>query len=113
MFNNTNPLNKISERNKLKICYSCANNISNIIYNHNNNLIDKSQIGNQRTNKLLCNCRNKEDCPMGGMCNSEKVVERANIFPTENSLEDINWRFIKKSSTLGSFNDRSNFCQEE
>ena len=50
------------------------NNISKIIDNHNKNSIDKSLILNQRTNKSLLNCRNKEDCPMGGMRNSEKVV---------------------------------------
>ena len=53
----------------------------------NKNLIDKSLINNHRTNKLLCNCRNEEDYPMGGMCNSEKVVNQASIFPLENSKE--------------------------
>ena len=52
--------------NTLKICYSCTNNISKIIYNHKKKLVDKSLIDYQRTNKLLCNCRNKEDYPMGG-----------------------------------------------
>ena len=55
-----------------------------MIYNHKN-LIDKLQIDNQQTNKLCCNCKNKKDCPIGGTCNSEKVVYRANIFCIENS----------------------------
>ena len=66
-----------------------------MICNHNRKLID-----NQRTNKLLCNCRNEEHYPMGGKCNSEKVVNLATIFSMENSKEarvyngilDGNWK---------------------
>ena len=57
-----------------------------MIYNHKN-LIDKSLIDNQQTNNLFCNCRNKEDCPMEGMCNSKKMVYQANILPMENSKQ--------------------------
>ena len=44
-----------------------------IIYNHNKDLIGKSLIDNQRTNKLLCNYRNKEYCPIEGMCKRVKI----------------------------------------
>ena len=60
-------------------------NISKIIHNHNKNLIDKLLIDNQQTNKLLCNCRNKEDCTMRGMYNSKKVGCQATIFHWKNS----------------------------
>ena len=64
------------------------NYISEIIYYQNKNLIDKSLINNQQTNELFCNCRNKENCPMEGMCNSEKVVYQATIFHRENSKKE-------------------------
>ena len=67
-----NPLNKIFNWNT-KI--SCTNNRSKIIYNHNKKLVGKSLIHYHQTNKLHCNCRNEEDCSMGGMSNSEKVVD--------------------------------------
>ena len=76
-FSKDNSLKKIFSRNTLKISYSCTINIFKIIYNHNKNLRDKSVIDNQRTNKLLFNGRDKEDCPMGGMCNSKKEVDQA------------------------------------
>ena len=50
--------------------------------------MDKSLIDNQQTNKLPCNCRNK-DFPKDGMCNPEKVFNQATIFPMENSKEKV------------------------
>ena len=45
-------------------------------------------IDNQQTNKLLCNCRNKEDCHMV-ISNSKKVVNHTTIFLMENSKEKV------------------------
>ena len=45
-------------------------------------------LNNQYYIKPLCNCRVKEDCPVGGSCNSEKVVYQAIIFPLENKKEE-------------------------
>ena len=87
-FHKNNPINKIFNRNTLKISYSCTNYISKINYNHKKKLADKSLRDNYTTNKLHCNCRSKEDCPKGGRCNSKKVVFPANIFPMENSKEE-------------------------
>ena len=94
-FNMDKPLNKIYYKNTQRICCPCTNNISNIVYNQNKNLVDKSLIDNQRTNKLLSNCSNKEDCLIRGMGNSEKVVYQATIFPMETVYIEIsfgNWK---------------------
>ena len=40
-FKYDNPLRKISDRNNVKISYSCTNNISKIIDNHSEKLINK------------------------------------------------------------------------
>ena len=61
--------------------------------------------GNQWTNNFFCKCTNKEDCPMGGMCNSEKVVYKATIFSIENSKAERvyieisagNWKQVLQS----------------
>ena len=50
--------------------------------------MDKSLIDNQRTNKLLCNCRNKEYFPIEGTLNSEKIVYQTIIFLVENCDEE-------------------------
>ncbi len=41
-----------------------------------------------RTNKGHCNCRNKEEDPIKGKCNSKNMVHLANIFPIENNLDE-------------------------
>ena len=52
-------LHKISNPNTLKLSYCCLKNISNIIKQHNATVLATSI-----TPKLLCNCRNKDTCPL-------------------------------------------------
>ena len=49
-FNRDNPLNRICNRNTVKISYSCTKNISNILSNHNRKLL----------NELIARDRNQE-----------------------------------------------------
>ena len=42
------------------------------------------------------NCKSKEDCPLGGICNLKKIVYQATIFLKE-SMKDkksLYWNFI-------------------
>ena len=48
------------------------------------NLIKKSRVDSQGLSKPLRNCRVREECSVGGKCNSENVVYKATIFPIEN-----------------------------
>ena len=75
-FNRDNPLSRIFNRNTVKISYSCTKNMYNILINYNKRLL----------NELITrdrNYRNKEECPLGGRCNSRNVVYQACISPME------------------------------
>ena len=65
----------------MKISYSYSNNLYKTISNNNKNLIQKSGVDRQGLSKPLCNCRVREECPVGSRCNSENVVYKATIFP--------------------------------
>ena len=60
------------------------NNISKIIHSHDKKIIAKLLLRDKGTNTLLCNCRFKEECPIGGKCNEENV----NILLNEGNFKD-------------------------
>ena len=68
--------------------------------NHHRKIIYESLLRDKGTHNLLCNCRVKEECLMGGKRNSENVVYQANIFPKEGNFKDkiyigisaLNWK---------------------
>ena len=76
-FPKSNPLNKIFNRNKIKLSYSCMGNVRTIISNHNKAEINKSVRTNDQ--KKNCNCRNPNSCPMDGNCNAENVIYQAEV----------------------------------
>ena len=79
-----NLLKKIFNRKTIKISYSCTYNLYKIISNHNKDLMEKSCVDRQYLSKPLCNSRVRDECPVGGKCNSENVVYKATIFQMEN-----------------------------
>ena len=82
--NKDNVLNKIFNRNKIKIGYSCMNNIGKIIKAHNAKLLNKTH--NQQP---ACNCRNKQQCPLNGKCRCKNIVYLAQV-KTQNPNENHN-----------------------
>ena len=68
-FPRSHKLYKIFNRNKVKVSYSCTENMANIIKGHNNN-ITNAKVKQQ----LACNCRVKRNCPLNGDCRKESVV---------------------------------------
>ena len=68
-FPRSNKLNKIFNRNTVKVSYSCSENMTNIIKGHNNKLTN-TKVQQQ----LACNCRVKSDCPLNGDCLKESIV---------------------------------------
>ena len=74
-FPKSNPLNKIFNRNTLKLSYSCMSNVKTIISNHNKAQINKSD----PTNDSICNCRNSSTCPMDGKCNGQNIIYQAEV----------------------------------
>ena len=80
-------MKKKFNRKTIKISYFCTNSLYKIINNHNKNLIEKSCVDKQSLRKPLCNCRVREECPVGSKCNSKNVLYKAPIFPMENGKD--------------------------
>ena len=82
-FNRDNPLSRIFNRNTVKISYSCTKNMYNILSNHNKRLLNELITRDRNPDTGYCNCRNKEECPLGGCCNLRNVIYQACISPME------------------------------
>ena len=73
-FGKNSKLNKIFNRNKVKVSYSCMSNMAQIIKSHNTN-VGSPPVENERT----CSCRDKQTCPLNGECLATNIVYRAEI----------------------------------
>ena len=73
-FHKRNSLNKIFNKNTVKVSYSSIGNISSIISAHKNNIL--KPVSNT---KYGCNCRSKESCPLQNKCLTPKIVYRADV----------------------------------
>ena len=90
---------KILNRNTLKVSYSCLPNIASIISAHNKKILHKQP--NPVANNNLCNCRNRNDCPLDGSCLTESVIYKCHVTQSEN---DEGKHYI--GLTGGKFKDR-------
>ena len=68
-------LNKIFDRNTLKLSYSCTPSISSIIKQHNNKIVNKEE----NIEKRKCNCKIKDHCPLRGECLSSCIIYKAEV----------------------------------
>ena len=73
-------LYKIFNRNTLKLSYSCMSSMSSVIKQHNYSVL--STIENV---DRLCNCRNKENCPLDGKCLQTCIVYKADVITNKDS----------------------------
>ena len=69
-------LHKIFNRNTIKISYSCITNIKQIIDGHNKTKLSSSNIACE---KVLCNCRRKDECPIQNKCLADSIVYQATV----------------------------------
>ncbi|KAJ8036201.1 hypothetical protein HOLleu_20112 [Holothuria leucospilota] len=69
-----NILNKIFNRNNVKVSYSYMDNMANIISSHN-----KSLLSNVDRRTRECNCRIPADCPLEGRCQTKNIVCQATV----------------------------------
>ena len=67
----------------MKVSYSCTKNMYNILNNHNRRLLNELITRDRNPNVESCNCRNREECPLGGRCPTRNVVYQACISPME------------------------------
>ena len=73
-FGKNSKLNKIFNRNTLKVSYSCMNNMDQIVKAHNNKVTNPIE-----TQEKTCNCRNKQSCPLNGACQVTNIVYKAEV----------------------------------
>ena len=69
-----NSLNKIFNKNTVKVSYSCMGNISSIISSHNKDILNPFS-----NTEYGCNCISKESCPLQNKCLTRKIVYRADV----------------------------------
>ena len=90
-------LSTIFNTNTLKLSYSCLKNMSSIIKQHNTKILSNS---NNIQNRL-CNCRNRNDCPLNVNCLKKCFVYKAEV-TTDQSLK------IYFGASQGEFKSRYN-----
>ena len=129
-FPKTNPLNKIFNRNTMKISYSCTRNVKAIIQGHNRKLL--SRVGNVKSKKRCdcnsgpytrptrdedkrCNCQvsRKHLCPMGNDCHHFNVIYQATTREAEPKIyigctENFKRRYSGHKSSFKNFGSRFN-----
>ena len=90
-------LQKIFNRNSVKVSYSCTKNMKTIINNHNKNILGKKPSIDTST----CNCRNKEDYPLNGQCQIGEVVYESTLTSNQQNYKDKKYFEIAEESFKG------------
>lgn len=91
---------KLFNRNNVKVSYSCMPNVENIIKSHNKKLLQEHQ-QQEDTSPRLCNCRSKDQCPLGGKCLTDSLVYKA-------TLSTISEKYSYVGMSEGAFKTRFN-----
>ena len=74
-FPRSSKLSKIFNTNTLKLSYSCMPNVAAVISQHNSSILRGGKtFGENYEGGRPCNCRIKENCPLNGTCQVQKVV---------------------------------------
>ena len=73
-FSKDKNLQKVFNRNNIKVSYSCTQNIGSIINSHN-----KKVAVNQPQHTPDCNCREKNNCPLQGNCRVKSVIYNCDV----------------------------------
>lgn len=97
-FDKNNFFHKIFNRSTVKVSYCCMMNAKGIIQGHNKKVLRSESDDN---NEPACNCRNKDNCPVKGLCKSRNIIYQATI-TTSNSTK------IYVGSSGRSFKERYN-----
>ena len=73
------PLHKIFNRNSVKMSYKCTANLARKIAAHNEKILNSEKNKEKEATKKSCNCRKKNECPVGGKCLQDEVVYQATV----------------------------------
>ena len=97
-------LHKIFNRNTIKVSYSCMNNVSQIIKQHNRNVSNKKE---KQTNP--CNCRNKNECPLNGNCKVQSVIYKCTVSATQTFKQRVYLGIAEGNWKQRLYNHRQSF----
>ncbi len=86
-FPTSHKLHKILNKNTLKLSYSCMPNAKQIISSHNKNVMKTKRNEPDKPQKS-CNCRIKEECPVGGKCLESSIIYQATVTRQDNNKEE-------------------------
>ena len=75
-FPKNHKLNKIFNRNTVKVSYSCTKNMKGYITSHNSKILNDRK---EEENGRKCNCLNKQLCPVNGECLTGNVIYEARV----------------------------------
>ena len=70
---------KLSNKNNIKVSYSCMPNMKNIINTHNKKIFNPPKDNIART----CNCIRKQQCPLNEKCLTNNVLYQTSITTNE------------------------------
>ena len=74
----------------LKVSYSCMPNMSTLIKAHNNSMRRNETYQQAENNKgSECNCRNNDNCPLDGKCQTRSIIYKATVVSGEEEREYI------------------------
>ena len=73
-FTPDHPLRKIFNRNTLKLSYSGMPNVKSIISNNIKSVLENQSVTSASQVDKVCNCREKDTCPLPGKCLTTNVV---------------------------------------
>ena len=80
-------LSKIFNRNTIKVSYSCPN-VKQTISNNNHRLLQLHRMKESTQDSKLCNCRQKNSCPLDCKCLTKCVVYKATVTETASNSQE-------------------------
>ena len=87
-FQPNHPLQKILNKNTIKVSYRCMPNLKNHIDKHNSKVLNQERSNNQTEVRCSCRGNRKETCPIPGKCTTPSVVYRTTIRRHDNCAVD-------------------------
>ena len=76
-------LRRVFNRNTVKLSYSCTPSMKQVIDGHNKATLKKAKQPEKDQTVKMCNCRNKNDCPLEGECLQKEIVYQATVTTSE------------------------------
>ena len=73
---------KIFNKNKIRVSYSCMPNVKSLITAHNGRVMNAYN-SDRIVGKKSCNCRKKESCPVKQNCQVDNIIYRATVKSSE------------------------------